>query len=124
VVFTNTNALATVNRSQDMTVTWTGGDQDAFVDIGGASYNSIGGRLLTGSFNCTAPAPAGKFTVPAAVLLALPPTGSLSIGGITVPLSTFLSLANFSVKTDLTLPGLDLTLGYTMSIGLVSTTFQ
>jgi uncharacterized protein (TIGR03437 family) len=68
LVWTNQTAIASVNRSQDLTVTWTGGIPGTWVQIGGGS-TTIG---VSGTFICFAPASAGQFTIPSYVLLASP----------------------------------------------------
>ena len=76
-------------RSEDVTVTWTGGDPDTqFVVISG---HSLPAAAVEGSFLCTERVEAGRFTVPSVVLSSLPvtrewtsddesPTGSLIVG--------------------------------------------
>ena len=78
-----------IPRSEDVTVTWTGGDPDTqFVMILGHSLHPA---AVEGSFVCTERVEAGRFTVPSTVLSSLPatrewtsdqesPTGSLSVG--------------------------------------------
>ena len=78
-----------IPRSEDMTVTWTGGDPDTqFVVIVG---HSLPAAAVQGSFVCTERVEAGRFTVPSVVLSSLPvtrewtsddesPTGSLIVG--------------------------------------------
>ena len=78
-----------IPRSEDVTVTWTGGDPDTqFVVISG---HSIAAADVQGSFVCTERVEAGRFTVPSVVLSSLPvtrewttedesPTASLSVG--------------------------------------------
>jgi hypothetical protein len=56
------------------------------VEISGASTATINGQTTTVSFTCNAPVSALTFTVPPAVLLALPAgIGSLSVGNSTNP---------------------------------------
>lgn len=64
LVWTNQTAITSVNRSQDVTVTWTGGIPGTWVQIGGGS-TTIG---VSGTFICFAPANAGQFTIPSYVL--------------------------------------------------------
>ncbi len=78
-----------IPRSEDMTVTWTGGDPGTqFVVIVG---HSLPAAAVEGSFVCTERVEAGRFTVPSVVLSSLPvtrewtsdeesPTGSLIVG--------------------------------------------
>ncbi|MBI4904842.1 MAG: hypothetical protein HY820_14470 [Acidobacteria bacterium] len=70
----------TIDRTNDVTITWTGGRPDDIVNISGIS--SITATRVTATFQCMEVASAGKFTVPAWVLSALPPTpeGILSVG--------------------------------------------
>ena len=59
-----------IPRSEDVTVTWTGGDPDTeFVVILG---HSIAAADVQGSFVCTERVEAGRFTVPSVVLSSLP----------------------------------------------------
>ena len=78
-----------IPRSEDVTVTWTGGDPDTqFVVILG---HSIAAADVQGSFVCTERVEVGRFTVPSVVLSSLPvsrewtnpednPAASLSVG--------------------------------------------
>ncbi len=69
-----------IDRTKDLTVTWTGGYPDTQVTI-------EGGSLANGvnvSFLCAAPVSAGRMTVPAYVLENLPPTGSAGQGQLTM----------------------------------------
>jgi uncharacterized protein (TIGR03437 family) len=73
---TNTNALATITRSQGATLTWSGGFANGDVMINGVGASPNGSV----NFYCHAPSAAGQLTIPAATLLALPPgTGKLVI---------------------------------------------
>jgi hypothetical protein len=68
-----------IPRDQSLTITWTGGDPNGFVDI-----TAIASTLQSGTVpstttpgalvECIAPASAGTFTVPAYVLESLPST--------------------------------------------------
>jgi uncharacterized protein (TIGR03437 family) len=62
---------ATINRSQPLTITWSNGYAGALVAINGQSQVSQG---VGADFTCWADASAGTFTVPAALLSAVPPT--------------------------------------------------
>jgi uncharacterized protein (TIGR03437 family) len=60
-----------VTRSSGMTITWSGGSPNGFVEISGS--NATNNTFSAGaSFQCTASTAAGTLTVPAYVLLALP----------------------------------------------------
>jgi len=76
LVWTNQAAITAVNRSQDLTVTWTGGIPGTWVQIGGGS-TTIG---VSGTFLCFAPVSAGTFTIPSYVLLGSP----VASGGISL----------------------------------------
>jgi uncharacterized protein (TIGR03437 family) len=104
LVWTNSSSDGTVTRTQGVTVTWTGGAQGTYVQIGGDS-SSTG---FSASFVCDAPVSAGSFAVPVAVLLALP-AGS---GGLTV--------SNYTNPASVTIPGVDF--GY--AIAYVSTSIS
>jgi hypothetical protein len=98
VNWTNSAQLTNISRSEDLTITWTGGDPNEFTAISGigvVSTSPLGPSTdSTGAFLCIVPASAGTFTVPSVVLQALPasstasliPTGFLLVGSSGVPL--------------------------------------
>jgi uncharacterized protein (TIGR03437 family) len=57
-----------IDRTQPLTITWSGGDANGYVDIQGAG--SAGGYIV--GFECAAPTSAGQFTIPSSILLAMP----------------------------------------------------
>jgi hypothetical protein len=67
------NSITLVNRSQPLTITWTGGTPGATVAVTGRSTAAPDGKYGA-SFLCWADATAGNLTVPVAVLSALPPS--------------------------------------------------
>ncbi len=74
MTWTNRSAAATIDRSQDFTATWTGGNPGSFVYLSGATTTvattaNPGGIV---GFGCWAPVGDGKFTVPSYILSALP----------------------------------------------------
>jgi uncharacterized protein (TIGR03437 family) len=89
LVWTNMDTITSVDRSQGLTVNWSGGGS-ANVYIMGNSSNMAGGASSydLGIFVCYAAASAGTFTVPASVLTQLPvststaggPNGILTVG--------------------------------------------
>ncbi|HKW97248.1 MAG TPA: hypothetical protein VJN43_05905 [Bryobacteraceae bacterium] len=91
LVWTNQAAITEVDRSQNLTVTWSGGMPGTWVQIGGGSTTIS----VSGTFVCIAPASAGRFTVPSYVLLASP----VGNGGI--------SLINQNSNQNMPLPGID-----------------
>jgi len=88
--WTNRGSINNVNRSQPLTITWTGGLAGYQIIITGTSplsIETVGGAY----FICVANATAGTFTVPASILSAIPPsapgfggapTGSLTVGHV------------------------------------------
>lgn len=102
LVWTNISAITAINRANGQLVTWIGGIPGSFVDIYGYSYivqndtHLAEPLALYAYFTCSAPASAGQFTVPAAVLNSLPQ----STGG-------YLYVAN-KMSQRFSAPGLDL----------------
>jgi uncharacterized protein (TIGR03437 family) len=75
-VWTDQMSITAVNRTNGITVNWSGGDPAGYVTISGASgVSGPGGVFTEATFSCAARVSDGSFTVPAIVLLALPPTG-------------------------------------------------
>lgn len=96
LVWTN-QTITSIDRTQPVIITWTGGDTNGYVLITGtsASPQTQSQPVLGGGFNCYAPVSAGQFTVPPSVLLGMPiGTGALSVENATTP-------------TPFTAPGLD-----------------
>jgi hypothetical protein len=77
--WTNQNAIATIQRSAGVEVTWTGGDPNGLVSIIGNSIDA-GTKVMVG-FVCTEQNAAGRFTVPPHVLLALPVSSAQNNSG-------------------------------------------
>jgi uncharacterized protein (TIGR03437 family) len=106
----NVSSIQTVTRSSGQNVTWSGGNTGTYVVISGFSLGSVGSsttNYVGAIFWCTAPVAAQSFTVPASVLLALPPTGTFTEQGVSVALPTTLSIANYSNPVTFTAPNLD-----------------
>jgi uncharacterized protein (TIGR03437 family) len=86
VTFKGIRGSQTLPLAGDLTVEWTGGDtslQNGQVTIGGYSGNDNLTQLI--GFECRVPLAAQKFTIPAWILSALPPSGSGHSGSITYP---------------------------------------
>jgi uncharacterized protein (TIGR03437 family) len=84
LVWTNMNSITSIDRSQPLTITWTGGDPNGIVSIiGNANIGTPTQGVTVAQFNCTAPVAAQQFTIPASVLLALPPLPIPTSGGFT-----------------------------------------
>jgi len=85
--WTNQSSLTTVVRANGATVTWSGGDPAGYVTISGQSElnGSTAASTVSVSFTCTARVTDGSFTIPPAVLLALPPTTAAPGASFAVP---------------------------------------
>lgn len=68
VTWTNKSAIATVDRSRPLTVTWSGGPTPGYLLIGG-SVHTTG---MNTAFLCVEDSTRGTFTIPSFVLSALP----------------------------------------------------
>ena len=74
--WTNQSASATVNRSQGINVTWSGGAPGSTVVV----FGTAAGNGLSGSFTCNFPQSALQGTVPSYITSALPAgSGNLSV---------------------------------------------
>ena len=105
LVWTNQASITTVNRGVGVTVNWSGGDPNGYVQITGASSTGAPANLLNVLFTCNARTQDGTFTVPSVVLLALPPSGSQTQGGTTIP--GLLSVSGFSGVARFSASGID-----------------
>ncbi len=87
LTWTNQSSITTVNRAAGVTLTWTGGDPNGYVQISGSStaYGATAATTATASFTCTARDSDGSFTVPPVVLLQLPATAPAPGSNIVVP---------------------------------------
>jgi len=98
LVWSNLASIPEIDRSKGLTVTWTGGDPNGIVLIGGESWGAGFGV----QFFCSALISQGQFTVPASILLAMPAYEIPSTGGL---------YPSFSVNADkfylFDAPGLD-----------------
>jgi len=82
LVWTNSGSDGTVSRASGLTVNWTGGASNTFVQI----YGYAASTGFSASFVCNVPVSPGTYTVPPAVLLALPAgSGALSVSNYTNP---------------------------------------
>jgi hypothetical protein len=86
-----------IDRTQPLTITWSGGDSNGWVDIQG--YAGVGTYNV--SFECAAPTSAGQFTIPSSILLAMP-TGPGQFQVNTYPFTSDLGAV----------PGLDVALDF------------
>ncbi len=77
VTWTNRDAITQINRSADLTFTWTPGPADDFVSATGVSRGvdpdeGSEGKIVSRAFVCLTPADRGTVTVPAAILSRMP----------------------------------------------------
>jgi hypothetical protein len=85
--WTNPAQAASIVDTLGLNVAWSGGAGGGLVGISGSVGATLAGnRNASVSFTCYAPLAAGAFTVPPAVLLALPSgNGTLTVGVLTNP---------------------------------------
>lgn len=79
--FSNLSVRQAVPRSSDLQLSWTGGDaalQNGQVTIGALSANTTFTQFAM--IQCSAPAAAHQFTIPAWILSTLPPSGQYPVG--------------------------------------------
>jgi hypothetical protein len=95
---------SSVDRSQGVTLTWTGGNPSGIARIGAGSEIINAAGELSVQVQCSAPVAAGHFTIPPSALLALPPS-ALTVVGKILP-STTISLGTYD-QTSFTAPGFD-----------------
>jgi uncharacterized protein (TIGR03437 family) len=113
LVWTNSSAITAIDRAKGQLITWTGGIPGNYVYIFG--YSIIYQLVPTAQgmaaedvyFTCSAPLSAGQFTVPAAVLESLPPTGTTLSVDLPPSGNGYLYVASGSVQR-FSAPGLDL----------------
>ncbi len=94
-VWSNKDALNTVNRNNGVTVNWTGGDDSGYVAVVGFSTATVSNKPVGAVFTCIEAANKHTLTVPSAITLALPvtatiqgtPMGNLTVTGISAPKS-------------------------------------
>jgi len=79
--WTNEASLVGIDMFAGVTVTWSGGDPNGLTMVAGSSSAFKSAGI---SFICAAPTSAGQFTVPAYILLAIPPgsVGTLAVGSV------------------------------------------
>jgi hypothetical protein len=102
ITWTNQSAAANIDRSQGLTVTWTGGNPGTHVFVTGTSQSSTG---VVAGFTCLASADAGRFTVPPHILLGLP----VGNGAVIVQNSIYLPFAPSGIDIGLALADISYT---------------
>jgi uncharacterized protein (TIGR03437 family) len=107
LAISNKSALASVNRTIPLTVTWTGGVAGNYFLIGGGSIDSY--------FACAGDAGAGTFTIPAYILSSI---------NATTGASGFLWISPNPLSNQIAIPGIDLAYFTDASSDSVSVAFQ
>jgi uncharacterized protein (TIGR03437 family) len=105
--WTNRTSVATVDRTQPLTVQWTGGEPTTLVTIQGTSTVIQGAAVAVASFSCNARNTDRQFTVPASVLAQLPASARLTAGGINLLQRGSLAIASVGVGARFTASGID-----------------
>jgi hypothetical protein len=128
LTWTNMSSIDTITRSNGQLVTWTGGNPNGVVTITGISFklgsNQNGSDSVGATFICTAQDSAGQFTIPAPVLLSLPPSAVIApIPGVSIPTGQ-LSIASDTTPVKFTAPGLDYGYGLSSVSSGKSVTYQ
>jgi uncharacterized protein (TIGR03437 family) len=104
ITWTNKPSAATISRSQDLAITWSGGDPSGFVYVFGQSpidmANSTGVEFV-----CVGRQSDGGLTVPGPILSALPASSNISESGLTLPGGVM--VVNSATITRGSAPGLD-----------------
>jgi hypothetical protein len=98
------NLPSTVDLSQNLTLTWSGGAAFPIVVIfgyAGVPLNASGSESSFSEFVCTANGSAGQFTIPSAMLNLIPPAGY----GTTTTKGLNIQLAGVALSTITNLPG-------------------
>ena len=110
--WTNRDSIATVNRSQGLTVQWSGGSSSQAVAIVG--YSSNPATNVSGGFACLSDMAPQSFTVPSNYLVNLPATPTNGSGNaISALLFATVPAANgFVTFSTSAAPSLDSGLGY------------
>ncbi|HXP88329.1 MAG TPA: hypothetical protein VN841_26605 [Bryobacteraceae bacterium] len=112
LVWTNGSAITAINRASGQQITWTGGIPGSYVSIYGYTFAHEYSPAANGSdvytyLTCSAPISAGQFTIPAAVLESLMPSGTVLGGGLPPAGNGYLFVVNQTVQ-QFQAPGMDL----------------
>jgi len=95
IVWTNKSAISTVDRSQSLSITWSGATTPGYVLLGG--YSESNSQSPSG-FLCTEDASKGSFTIPSFILSALYPTGTNGV----------MFIGPHPLSRQVAIPGIDL----------------
>ncbi len=111
ITWTNKPTASTISRSQDLKITWSGGDPAAFVYVFGQSPLDPNGTGV--EFGCVARNSDGGLTIPAPILSALPVSSTVTLAGFNIPGGVL--VVNATTITRGSAPGLDVFLQATSS---------
>ncbi len=104
----NCGSFTSIDRTKSLTVNWTGGGSQDYVQIGGfATTPSLGdaAKNVAVIFTCTAKVSDGTFTVPVSILSQLPTSSSDPLAANTGALAIVNGLGN--ANASFTAPGVD-----------------
>jgi uncharacterized protein (TIGR03437 family) len=121
LVWSNRDTTNAIARASGQLVTWTGGGANDFVFITGYSASDTTDNSITGGFICIERASAQRFTIPAAILLAIP--ASPSGGGLGTPLGV-LAVGSIFQERTFNAPGLDIGVVTSSSIAAKSVNYN
>ncbi len=96
---------STMSLSGGLTVAWSNGNANSFVQISGRSAPPNSSPTIFVEFTCSVPAAAGQFTIPATVLLYLPP--SVTSPDVDPSLTPLLQVSQLSLPQSFAAPNLD-----------------
>lgn len=102
VTWLNQDSITNIPRSQDLQITWSGGDPNAYVAIFGSSADPQSSAGT--AFVCAERASAGRFTVPSWILASLPASGQSPEGALVGSLALATALTQ---PTRFTVTGID-----------------
>lgn len=116
--WTNRTSVTTVDRTQPLNITWSGGEPSTFVTIQGTSIVIQGTTASATSFTCYARNQDRQFTVPVSILSQLPASSRISAGPVSILQRGTLAVASVGTGARLSASGVDyLTIGNQWGIG-------
>jgi hypothetical protein len=105
--WTNRTSVQVVDRSQPLTVTWSGGEPTTLVMIQGTSTTIQGTAVTSASFQCFARNTDRQFTVPTTILAQLPASTRTQAGTASVLNRGTLAIASVGTGTRMRATGID-----------------
>ncbi|MCC6538824.1 MAG: hypothetical protein IT162_14815, partial [Bryobacterales bacterium] len=105
--WTNRASLTSVDRTQPLTITWSGGEPSTLVSIQGTSIVTSGTTVNTVTFQCQARNTDRTFTVPVSVLSQLPASARITAGTVTLLQRGTLAVASVGKGVRLRATGID-----------------